>query len=235
MNLPKENIKKCIELTVSNLARKGIVVEINNISLNDRKTLQLYSDGNIEHVFNTGQRDAEYLKRIKKLKFEDLVNITVLTMPGKEQLIERYIASRNKLKSVVYLHPIIKPILNHTQGLLLFYEQYIEIFMRFGSFSYGEAMLLMNQFCNGIIEIKFIEKAKEKHGFSERTMSNLIKLLYESFILVPRLYHITEFTLLSYQTAYLKTHYPEEYLKARKKYFPKEYVLRDNNEVFGNI
>ncbi len=229
---PEDIIKDCIQNTVDALAKKEIVVVISGIPLKDKKTLQLYADGNTKHIYNAPHFMVKYYKQLKNTTFEDLVNMSSLILPGKEHIMDNYIKRRNKLQKVTYLHPILKPILNHTQGLIIFYEQFIEIFKQVGNLSYGEAMLLMNHFCtHGIntqeemefdfgedpkMKLKFIKNAQMK-GFTNLKIKQLIKLVFQSIVLVPRLYHTNNKILLSYQTAYLKTYYPKEYMLEFKK------------------
>ena len=220
---PKENIKYCIQLTIDNISIKDTFLDINGIALDDKKTLQLFKEST-KQIFNTSHNMVKYCKQIKNLTFDDLVNISSLEIPGRGELMKEYISRRNKTKRTIYLHPLLKPILNHTQGLILFHEQFIEIFKQIGSLSYGEAMALMNHFGtkgkNEIpLELKFIKNA-QKNGLSYIKTIDLLVLINQSLISVPRLYHFTEHTLLSYQTAYLKTYYKEEYLNVIEKWFP---------------
>jgi DNA polymerase-3 subunit alpha len=229
---PEDIIKNSIQNTVDALAKKEIVVVISGIPLNDKKTLQLYADGKTKHIYNAPPFMQEYYKQLKNITFDDLVNMSSLTLPGKDHIMDKYIKRRNKLQKVTYLHPILKPILNHTQGLIIFYEQFIEIFKQVGNLTYGESMLLMNHFCthgintqeemefdymeNPKMKLKFIKNAQIK-GFTNLKIKQLIKLVFQSIVLVPRLYHTTNKILLSYQTAYLKTYHPKEYMFEFKK------------------
>jgi len=195
-------------------------IDINDIPLNDKKTFQIFQKAQTQGVFQLeSQGMRKYLKKLKPTVFEDIIAMVALYRPGPIELIPDYIDRKHGLREISYLHPKLKPILEKTYGIAVYQEQILQIVRDLAGFSLSEADVLRKAVGKKIA--KLLQKQKEKfiNGCIKNKISKEIAQKVFAFIEPFAQYgfnrsHATCYATIAYQTAYLKTHYPTEFVAA---------------------
>ncbi len=209
-----------INNTLTMLKKKGIEVDLDKIPLDDQKTYDLFGNGETVGVFqfeSSGMR--EYLKKLKPRRIEDLIAMNALYRPGPMRMIDDFIARRHGQKEIEYLHPSLEPILKETYGIIVYQEQVIQIVSQLGGFSLGEADNVRRAMGKKQLDlmaqqkVKFIQGAKER-GISETVAKKIFDLITEFAKYGFNKSHAAGYSIVAYQTAYLKAHYPAEFMAA---------------------
>lgn len=208
-----------IEDTLARIYKvQGKKIDIENIPLNDEKTFKLLQKGNTVGVFQLESEGMQrYLKQLKPSELEDIIAMVALYRPGPMSLIPEYIAAKHKKKKIEYLHPKLKPILESTYGYPIYQEQVMEIAKTMAGFSLSEADVLRKAIGKKNRKLlmaqkeKFIEGCK-KNGIRE-DITNQIWHWFEPFARYSfNKSHSACYALIAYQTAYLKAHFPVEFM-----------------------
>lgn len=211
-----------IRETLSTIERAyGIKINLTEIPLDDKKTFELLAAGDTTGVFqleSAGMR--RYLKELKPTSLNDIIAMVSLYRPGPMPWIPMYIRGKHEKESVSYIHKSFEPILKETYGVAVYQEQILEIAKGFAGFSLGEADILRKavgkkdpKMLAGERE-KFISGAVEK-GHSRKFAENVFEKIIEPFAAYGfNKSHATCYAMISYQTAYLKAHYPEAFMAA---------------------
>ncbi|MCR4288839.1 MAG: DNA polymerase III subunit alpha [Candidatus Scalindua sp.] len=205
-------------------ATTGTVININKILLDDKKTYDLLSRGDVKGVFQveTSRGFKDLLMKLKPDKFEDVLPLVALYRPGPLQsgMVDTFINCRHGREAVKYIHPMLEPLLKETYGLIVYQEQVMRIANRLGGFTLNEADNLRKamgkkkpevmekfkaQFINGAIKNEIPKSSAEKifelmeyfagYGFNKS--------------------HSAAYAMVCYQTAYLKANYPTQYMAAQ--------------------
>ncbi len=212
-------INKGIEMIKKN---RNIEIDFSKVDLEDEKTYELLSRGETLGIFqleSSGLRAI--IKDLQPEHFEDIIALVALYRPGPlgSGMVEDFIKRKHKEKRVEYLHPVLEPVLNNTYGVIIYQEQVMRIASEMAGFSLGEADLLrraMGKKKKEIIEglkKQFIEGAQKKE--ITKDISSKVFELIEYFAGYGfNKSHSAAYALISFQTAYLKTHYPHEYMAA---------------------
>ncbi len=216
-------------LTILNIAkelilkRTGKSIIFNNIPLDDKLTLKMLQDGDTTGIFQfEGHGMKDLLKAIKPKNFMEVALITALHRPGSLESGEtdKYKKiSQGKLKES-YLTPMLEPILKETKGILVYQEQIMQIFHKLGNFTLAESDQMRK-----IIGKKLGTEEFEKHRnhFAQGCLKNNINndVSEHLFDLMVKFSgygfnksHAVAYTIISWQCAYLKAHYPCEFLAA---------------------
>ena len=211
-----------IEDTLSRIyvLRNGLKVDIDNIPLDDEETFKLLQKGNTKAIFQLeGEGMTRYLKQLKPTKFEDIVAMIALYRPGPIQFIPDYIARKHNKQKIEYLHPKLKPILEETQGICIYQEQLMRIARDLAGFSLSEADVLRKAVGKKIIKLLHQQEEKFIKGVIDNGIDKSIAIKLWQWILPFAQYgfnksHSCSYATISYQTAYLKTHYPVEFMAA---------------------
>ena len=196
--------------------------DIASLSLDDKATYELLSSGNTAGIFqleSTGMRDI--LVKIKPDHFDDLVAILALYRPGPlgSGMVDDYIKRRRGLTAVKYETPELKDILKETHGVIVYQEQVMKIANVLAGFSLGEADILRRAMGKKDpetmtkLKTRFVEGAK-RNGTSEKKAEKIFDLIEYFAGYGFNKSHSAAYALITYQTAYLKTHYPVEYMAA---------------------
>ncbi|WP_439950896.1 DNA polymerase III subunit alpha [Desulfolucanica intricata] len=197
-------------------------LDIEQIPLDDKNTYELLCRGEGVGVFqleSSGMRAI--LRDLRPEVFEDIVALVALYRPGPlgSGMVDDFIKNKHGLKEVVYLHPILEPILRDTYGVILYQEQVMRISSDLAGFSLGEADLLRRAMGKKKPEViaglrsQFLEGAKKKNVDPE--IAGKVFDLMEYFAGYGfNKSHSAAYALVSYQTAYLKANYPVEYMAA---------------------
>ena len=193
---------------------------INDIPLDDASTYRSISSGNTLGVFQLesgGMR--QMLTELAPDRFEDIIAAIALYRPGPMDSIPQYIEARHNGQSVTYAHPSLEPILRSTYGCIVYQEQVMSIFRVIAGYTYGHADIVRRS----ISKKKGDTLKAERESFLEGAVNNGV-----SYGVAEKLFddmasfanyafnksHAAAYALISYRTAYLKTHYPCEYMSA---------------------
>lgn len=209
-----------INKTILFLKQKKIKLDINKIKLDDPKIFELLSSGHTVGLFqleSAGMRDA--LINMKPNKFEDIIALVALYRPGPMSNIPIYNQCKHGEKKPDYLHPKLKKILEPTYGVIIYQEQVMQIAQELSGFSAGEADILRR----AMGKKKRVELEKQKERFVNGAVKNGITKDTAIFIFKKiepfaeygfNKSHATAYAMIAYQTAYLKTYYPNEFIAA---------------------
>src|SRR5262245_3415227 len=210
-------IHDCLKLIETT---RDVKVDLEHLPLDDKKTYRLLCNGNTTGVFqleSTGIR--EMTVKIRPNCFEDLVAILALYRPGPldSGMAEEYIKRKHGKEKIKYLHPLSEPILKDTYGVIVYQEQVMQIAQVLGGYSMGDADILRRAMGKKDPEEmaaqreRFIEGAKKKKIDAQRAAEIFDQM--ETFARYGfNKSHSAAYALVSYQTAYLKTHYPVEFM-----------------------
>lgn len=198
----------------------GDKIDIDDLPLDDQKTFDLLQKGDTTGVFQLESSGMKrYLKQLKPTVFEDIIAMVALYRPGPMEWIPDFIGGKHGTKKVEYLHTKLKPILENTYGVAVYQEQVMQIARELAGFTPGEADVLRKAMGKKIHEM--IQEQKKK--FIEGCVANKVdKSLAEkvfSFIEPFAGYgfnrsHAACYALIGYQTAFLKAHYPAQFMAA---------------------
>ncbi len=203
-----------------NLIKKihKIEIDINTIPIDDKKTYQLLQQGNTTSIFQLESDGMKrYLKQLKPTEFEDIIVMLALYRPGPMQLLPEYIERKHKRKKITYLHPKLKPILEKTQGICVYQEQLLQITQKLAGLTIEEADILRKAVGKKIKKLLTEQKSKFIQGCLKNNISLEIAQKLWEWILPFAQYgfnksHSTGYATIAYQTAYLKAHYPCEFM-----------------------
>lgn len=198
----------------------NIVVDPSSIPLDDTETLKTFQRGDSHAIFqfeSGGMKDL--LKKASPDRFEDLVALVSLYRPGPMDFIPDYIARKHGQEEVSYVDPRLKPILSETYGIMVYQEQVMQIARVIGGYTPGGADSLRKAMGKKLPEemVKhrsiFIEGAI-KNGMQEKIAAELFDTMAKFAGYGFNKSHAAAYAYISFQTAYLKTHYPAAFYAA---------------------
>jgi len=212
-------------LTVINNTQKLIKkfdkdFNIENISYEDQKVFDLLSSGNTVGLFqveSAGMREA--LVQMKPNHIEDIIALVALYRPGPMSNIPTYNDCKHGRQTPDYLHPLLEDILKPTYGVIIYQEQVMQIAQKLSGFTAGQADLLRR----AMGKKKRAELEKQKQGFIAGALKNGIAKDVAAGIFLKiepfaeygfNKSHAAAYAIISYQTAFLKTYYPKEFIAA---------------------
>ncbi len=195
-------------------------IDIAKIPLNDKKTYQLLQKAQTTGVFQLESSGMKrYLKELKPSNFEDIVAMVALYRPGPMEFIPEYIARKQGRQKIEYLHPKLKPILEKTQGICIFQEQLMQIARALAGFSLAEADILRKAVGKKIKSLLISQREKLIQGMIKNGIKEKVAYKIWEWVLPFARYgfnraHSCSYAMIAYQTAYLKAHYPVEFMAA---------------------
>ncbi len=195
-------------------------IDIEEIPEDDKKTYRLLQRGETTSVFQLESSGMKkWLKQLQPTKFDDIVAMLALYRPGPMQFIPDYIARKNKKKKTEYIHPKLEPILENTYGIPIFQEQMMQIAQEIAGFSLSEADLLRKAIGKKISSLLHQQKEKFIKGAIKNNIDKNIAEKIWSWFLPFAQYgfnrsHSVGYGKIAHQTAYLKAHYPVEFMAA---------------------
>jgi DNA polymerase-3 subunit alpha len=209
-------IKNTIEL----LKRRGVELDIDRIAENDGPTFRLLGEGRSTCVFQfESQGMQEILRKSKPTSIPDLIALNALYRPGPMEYIDQFVDAKNGRKRIQYPLPELEPILKETYGVIVYQEQVMEIARQVAGFSLGEADILRRAMGKKKVDVmarqkvKFLKGAAAK-GYSGAQAEKIFELLVPFAGYGFNKSHAAAYSLLAYQTAYLKANYPAEFMAA---------------------
>ncbi len=199
----------------------GVKLDPMALPLDDPKTFELFCKGDTAGVFqleSPGMRDT--LRQMNPDCFEDIIAVLALYRPGPMQFIPTYNKRKHGKEKVIYDHPILEPILKETNGIIVYQEQIQQAARDLAGFSLGEGDILRRAMGKKKKEVMdeqrkhFVDGCKETNNIdaklADRIFDNIAKFAEYGF----NKSHSTAYGFVSFQTAYLKAHYPEEFMAA---------------------
>ncbi len=209
-----------IEKTLKYIKQGKDELDLSTIPIDDQPTYDLLSSGQTAGVFqleSEGMRDI--LLRMQPNRFEDLIALVALYRPGPMQWIDDFIKRKKGETKVTYMMPQLKEILDETYGIILYQEQVMLIANRIANFSMGQADVLRKAM--GKKNTEEMEKQKEvfikgavENNITEKKAARLFDVMAPFALYGFNKSHSAAYAFIAYQTAYLKTHYPVEFMAA---------------------
>lgn len=210
-----------IENTLDILKKgRGIEIDIEKIPLDDKKTFELFQQAETTGVFQLESSGMKrYLKQLKPTELEDIIVMVSLYRPGPMELIPDYISAKHGKRKVTYLDDRMKPILEKTYGIIVYQEQLMQIARVLAGFTYGEADVLRKAVGKKIASLLKEQEEKMIQGMVKNgTSKNTAKQIWDYVLPFARYgfnrSHAACYAMIAYQTAYLKAHYPSEFMAA---------------------
>ena len=210
-------IKDALDIIKQN---HGIEIDIDRIPLDDVKTYELYQRGDTIATFQFESPGMQkYLKELKPDQFADLIAMNALYRPGPMAYIPRYVDRKHGIEEVTYDLPEMEEYLKETYGITVYQEQVMLLAQKLAAFSKGDADVLRKAM--GKKDRKTLDKMKDKfiegatrNNHPKKTLEK-IWTDWEAFAQYAfNKSHSTCYAYVAYQTAYLKAHYPAEYMAA---------------------
>jgi len=198
----------------------GVEVDLDTIPENDEKTFALFSRGDTVAVFqfeSTGMRD--WLRKLKPTCISDLVAMNALYRPGPMEMIGEFIARKHGQEPIKYAHPSLEPILKETYGVIVYQEQVMKIASEVAGFSLAKADLMRRAMGKkdknlmAAMKKEFVDGAVSK-GVVRRPAEEIFDLIEKFASYGFNKSHSVAYSVIAYQTGYLKAHYPAEYMAA---------------------
>ncbi len=211
-----------IKEALSNVKKsKGIDVDIFHIPIDDEKTYELYSKGQTVGTFQFESAGMQkYLRDLKPTQFEDLIAMNALYRPGPMAYIPDFVDRKHGRKEITYDFPEMEGRLKDTYGITVYQEQVMLLSRDLAGFTRGQSDELRKAMGKKLVDkmealkVKFIEGA-EKKGFGPKAKLDKIWADWAEFAKYAfNKSHATCYSWISYQTAYLKAHYPAEFMAA---------------------
>jgi DNA polymerase-3 subunit alpha len=209
-----------LDVAVKLLKRRGVEVDLATLPLDDAESYQMLARGDVVGVFQVesqGMRRA--LVDMRPDRFEDIIALVALYRPGPMANIPTYCARKHGDEEPEYLHPMLEPILKETFGVIIYQEQVMQIAQVMAGYSLGEADMLRRAMGKKIRS----EMEKQRKGFVEGSIKSgvprgqadtIFELLAKFADYGFNKSHAAAYALVSYHTAYMKAHYPVEFLAA---------------------
>lgn len=198
----------------------GVAIDLWKIADGDKESYELFGRGDTIGVFQfESQGMQDYLRKLKPNNIEDIIAMAALYRPGPMDNIDTYIHRKHGKEKVEYLHPMLEEVLAVTNGVIIYQEQVMRIAQVMGGFTLGQADILRKAMGKKMVDKmesmgkKFVEGALKK-GIDKKIASDVFDLMAKFAAYGFNKAHATVYAHVSYQAAYLKAHYPAEYMTA---------------------
>ena len=201
---------------------RGIEIDIDRIPLEDEKTAEMLCRGDTGAVFQMESAGMTNLvKDLQPQSFQDLIPTVALYRPGPlgSGMVTDFIAGRHGKKKVTYLHPLLEPILKETFGVVLYQEQVMQVVQVLANFTLGQADILRRAMGKKKHEVLMSQretylKGTRENGIDPALAEKIFDLLTHFADYGFNKSHSAAYALVAWQTAYLKAHYPQEFMAA---------------------
>ena len=213
-------------------ANHGIDIDFSSMDYDDPEVYRLISDGNTKGVFQLESGGmTDFMKNLKPSCFEDIVAGIALYRPGPMDSIPKYIDNKKHPDHVKYVDPHLEPILGVTYGCLIYQEQVMQIVRDLGGYSFGRSDLVRRAMSKKKMQVMLEEKQYFINGKTDENGNVEIagcarngvpaaaaETIFEDMVTFASYAfnksHAAAYAVISYQTAYLKAHYPAEFMAA---------------------
>jgi len=210
-------INKAVIMVEKNHGKK---IDIAKINLEDEKVFTMFAEARTTGIFqfeSDGMR--EYLKQLKPTCIGDLIAMNALYRPGPMANIPEFIARKNGQSKIDYIHPTLESVLKETYGIIVYQEQVMQISQIIGGFTLAQGDMLRRAMGKkkadimAAFKVDFVDGAVKK-GIDKKLAIEIFDLLEKFAQYGFNKSHSTAYALVAYQTAWLKTHYPAEFMAA---------------------
>ena len=215
-------------LTILEIAREFIqqrhpaqsAFAFDDIALDDPATYKLFQDGKTEAVFQFESRGMQgMLRDARPTRLEDLIALNALYRPGPMDLIPSFVARKHGREAVEYPHPLVEPVLSETYGIMVYQEQVMQTAQVLGGYSLGGADLLRRAMGKKKAEEmaehrQIFREGAAKNGIPEDKADEIFDLMEKFAGYGFNKSHAAAYSLLAYQTGWLKVHYTAEFFCA---------------------
>jgi DNA polymerase-3 subunit alpha len=209
-----------LDVAVKLLEQRNIHVDLATLPLDDAPSYQMLAQGDVVGVFQVesqGMRRA--LVDMRPDRFEDIIALVALYRPGPMANIPTYCARKHGEEEAEFLHPMLEPILKETFGVIIYQEQVMQIAQVMAGYSLGDADLLRRAMGKKIRAEMEKQRAifvagSVKSGVPKGQAETIFELLAKFADYGFNKSHAAAYALVSYQTAYMKAHFPVEFLAA---------------------
>ena len=209
-----------LDKAVRHLRKRGAEVDLDTLPLDDAKTYELLASGQAIGVFqleSQGMRDT--LRKLKCGSIEEITALISLYRPGPMDNIDTYVGRKFGREPIDYLHPLLKPILEETYGVIIYQEQVMQIAQVLSGYSLGEADLLRRAMGKKKKEEMDVQKARfvsgaASNGVPERQSSSIFEGVAKFAGYGFNKSHAAAYALIAYQTGWLKANAPVEFYAA---------------------
>ncbi len=198
----------------------GDVINIDDIPLDDAETFELLGRGDTTGVFQLESEGMKkYIRELKPTMIEDIIAMVALYRPGPMQFIESFIARKHGREKIRYMHPLTESALRNTYGIPVYQEQVMQVSKDMAGFTPGEADTLRKAMGKkiaklmGELKLKFID-GSVKNGVERETAAAIFQQFEEFAAYGFNKSHAACYALIAYQTAYLKSRYPDAFMAA---------------------
>lgn len=210
----------------------GVEIRFREMGYDEPAVYEMISEGNTQGIFQLESGGmTDFMKNLKPSCFEDIVAGISLYRPGPMDSIPRYIENKKHPESVRYLDPHLEPILNVTYGCLVYQEQVMQIVRDLGGYSYGRSDLVRRAMSKKKMKVMLEEKEFFIHGKDDADGTAAItgcvangipesaaEAIFDDMVSFAQYAfnksHAAAYAVISYETAYLKAHYPVEFMAA---------------------
>jgi DNA polymerase-3 subunit alpha len=198
----------------------GVTVDLDAIPEDDAKTFELFARGDTVAVFQFESSGmADWLRKLKPTTISDLVAMNALYRPGPMEMIGDFIARKHGTQKITHIHPKLESILSETYGIIVYQEQVMKIASEIAGFSLAKADLMRRAM--GKKDKVLMAAMKKEFIDGAAALGTAKPLAGEIFDLIEKFAsygfnksHSVAYSVIAYQTAYLKAHYPPEFMAA---------------------
>jgi len=215
---------------------RGISIDFEQIPIDDPLTFELLSRGDTAGVFqleSSGMRQV--VTELRPDRLEDIIALVALYRPGPMARIPDYVAGKHGTREITHLHPSLKPILEETYGVIVYQEQVMEIARQLAGLSMGSAEMLLRAMgkkkhdAMAALRKEFLEGANN-NGIPRKVAEEIFRQMAEFAGYGFNKAHSASYAINAYQTAYLKAHYPAEFMAAQLTS-----IMDDKDKVFAYV
>ena len=199
---------------------RGVEIDLQRIPLDDKPTYDLLASGETTGIFQLeGRGMRRYLKDLRPDRIEDVMAMVALFRPGPMANIPSYIRRKHGQEPVTYLHPLLEPVLNETYGVMVYQEDIMTVAQAVAGYTLAEADVLCYAIRKKIKDRLLAQREKFVAGARKnRVPARTVDQIFEQFEPFARYgfnrAHAACYGLIAYYTAYLKAHFPAEYMTA---------------------
>lgn len=199
---------------------QGVEIDLQTLPLDDAASFELLSSGDTTDLFQLESAGMQrYIKALKPSNLGDIAAMIALYRPGPMENIETFIEAKHGRTPIAYPHPSFKELLDETYGVIVYQDQVLLILQQFAGYSLGAADIVRKAMGKKIASlmaeerVNFVAGAKSK-GYEEQTAIEIFDLIEPFAGYAFNKAHSVSYAMISYWTAYFKSHFPVEYMAA---------------------
>ena len=199
---------------------RGVEVDVDSLPLDDPAVYQLLQQGASAGIFQMESGGmTRLLRQLRPDRFAEIAALIALYRPGPMEEIPRYVKGKHDPQSISYFHPLLSGILEDTNGVIVYQEQVVEMLQKIAGFSPQEADIVQRAIAKKKSDVLATAKPRfhkgcEESGLSTQEADDLWNLIRPFAGYSFNRAHANGYALIAYQTAWLKAHYPVEYMAA---------------------